>query len=102
MAFGTREQKAERIACLLVEKIVPIFGIPEALLTDRGINLLSHLMKDMYTLLGIKKLNTTAHHPECDGVVERFLKTMLRKQAATYGVQWDYVWSSLGSSQHSA
>ena len=60
-------------------------------------------MKDMCALLGIKKLNTTAHHPECDGVVERFnqiLKTMLRKQAPTYGVQWNYVWSSLCLSQH--
>ena len=43
-------------------------------------------------LLDIKKLNTTAHHPECDGAVERFnctLKFMLRKQAVTHGAQWD-------------
>ena len=84
--------KAETIARLLVEEIVPFFGVPEALLSDRGTNLLSHLMKDVCKLLGIEKLNTTAHHPECDGAVERFnrtLKTMLRKQAAKYGAQWD-------------
>ena len=49
-------------------------------------------MKDVCKLLGIEKLNTMAHHPECDGAVERFnrtLKTMLRKQAAKYGAQWD-------------
>ena len=46
-------------------------------------------MKDLCVLLGIKKLNTTAHHSECDGAVERFDKTMLRKQVITYGVQWD-------------
>jgi len=57
---------------LLVEEIVPFFGVPEALLSDRGTNLLSHLMKDICTLLGIRKLNTTAHHPECDSAVERF------------------------------
>ena len=37
-------------------------------------------------------MNTTAYHPECDGMVERFnrtLKTSLRKHAATYGNQWD-------------
>ena len=36
-------------------------------------------------LLGIEKLNTTAHHPDCDGAIERFnqtLKTILGKQAA--------------------
>ena len=49
-------------------------------------------MTDVCKLLGIKKLNTTAYHPECDGMVERFnrtLKTMLRKHAARFGNQWD-------------
>ena len=92
IVYPTSNQKAETIARLLVEQIVPFFGVPEALLSDRGTNLLSHLMKDICRLLGIKKLNTTAHHPECDGAVERFnrtLKAMLRKQAARHGAQWD-------------
>ena len=67
MVYPTSNQKAETIASLLVEQVVPFFGVPEALLSDRGTNLLSHLMKDICRLLGIKKLNTTAHHPECDG-----------------------------------
>ena len=71
---------------------VPVFGVPEALLSDRGTNLLSHLMTDVCKLLGVRKLNTTAYHPQCDGAVERFnrtLKAMLRKQAAKMGNQWD-------------
>ena len=42
--------------------------------------------------MGVKKLNTTAYHPQCDGMVEHFnhtLKTMLRKHAACFGNQWD-------------
>ena len=77
---------------LLVEEVVPFFGVPEALLSDRGTNLLSHLMQDVCKLMGIQKLNTTAYHPQCDGMVERFnrtLKTILRKHAATFGSQWD-------------
>ena len=49
-------------------------------------------MTDLCKLLGIKKLNTTAYHSECDGMVERFnrtLKTSLCKHAATYGNQQD-------------
>ena len=86
------DQKAQRIAQLLVTEVLPFFGVPEALLSDRGTNLLSHLMKDICRLLGIRKLNTTAYHPECDGKVERFnrtLKMMLRKHAAKFGSQWD-------------
>ena len=80
------------IARLLAEEVIPLVGVPEALLSDRGTNLLSHLMRDVCEMLGIKKLNTTAYHPQCDGMVERFnctLKTILRKHAAKFGNQWD-------------
>ena len=58
IVFPTPDQKAERIARLLVEEIVPIFGVPEAILSDQGTNLLSFLMKDICKLLRIKKLNS--------------------------------------------
>ena len=92
LAFPMPDQKSQRIAELLVNEVIPLFGVPESLLSDRGTNLLSHLMRDICSLLGITKLNTTAYHPQCDGMVERFnrtLKTMLRKHAATFGSQWD-------------
>ena len=72
--------------------MIPWIGVPEALLSDRGTNLLSHLMQDICQTLGISKLNTTAYHPQCDVVVKRFnrtLKCMLRKHAFNYGEQWD-------------
>ena len=92
MVYPMSDQKSLRIAELLVNEVIPHFGIPESLLSDQGTNLLSHLMMDVCCLLGIKKLNTTSHHPQCDGMVERFnrtLKTMLRKYAAEFSTQWD-------------
>ena len=91
-AFAVPDQKTERIARLLAEEVIPWFGVPESLLSDRGTNLLSHLMTDLCRMLGVQKLNTTAYHPQCDGAVERFnrtLKTILRKHAARFGSQWD-------------
>ncbi len=79
---------AHRIVDILVKEIVPV---PECLLSDRGTNLLSHLMMDVCKALGITKLNTTAYHPQCDRLVERFnrtLKSMLRKHASRYGKEW--------------
>jgi len=66
MVFPTLYQKAVHIAQLLVEEIIPIFGVPEAFLSDRGTNFLSFLMKDICKMMGIKKLNTTASHPKCN------------------------------------
>ena len=92
MVYAMPDQKSERIVRILVDEIFPFCGVPEALLSDRGTNLLSHLMKETCELLGVRKLNTTAYHPQCDGLVERYnrtLKTALRKHAARFGVQWD-------------
>ena len=90
--FAVPDQKSTRIARLLAEEVIPWFGVPEALLSDRGTNLLSHLMLDLCKMLGTRKLNTTSYHPQCDGAVERFnrtLKQILRKHAARFGRQWD-------------
>ena len=86
------DQRTDRIVKILVEEIVPNFGVLESLLSDRGTNLLSHLMLDVCQLLGIHKLNTTAYHPQGDGLVERYnrtLKSMFRKHAARFGKDWD-------------
>ena len=49
-------------------------------------------MQDVCQLLGTTKLNTTAYHLQCDGMMEhmnRTLKSMLRKHVAQFGSQWD-------------
>ena len=89
LVFPTPDQKAKRIAQLLVEEIVPTFCVPEAILSDRGANLLSFLMKDVWKLLGIKKLNTTASHPQCNGAVERFNRT-LRSILRSKLLRWEH------------
>ena len=68
MVYAIPDQKATRLAKLLVEEIVPMFGVRGALLSDRGTNLMSCLIQDVYKLLGIQKLNTTDHHPQCNGI----------------------------------
>ena len=92
MVYPVPDQKTERLVKLLTEEVIPFCGVPEALLSDRGANLLSHLMMDVCEILGIHKLNTTSYHPQCDGMVERFnrtLKASLRKHAVKFGNQWD-------------
>ena len=74
--FPTKYQKATTLAKLLVEEVVPLIGVPEALLSDWGTNLQSHLMRDVCKLLGVAKLNTTAYHPQWNGLIERFNRTL--------------------------
>ena len=90
--FPVPDQRTVRIAHLIAEEVIPLFGVPEALLSDRGAKLLSHLVQDLCKLLGITKLNTSPYHPQCDGAVECFnrtLKQILRCHVARFGCQWD-------------
>ena len=92
MVFAVPDQIAGRIAKLLCEEIDQLFEVPESLLTHRGDNLLSHLVLDVCSLLGIQKLNITAYHPECNSMVEWFnciLKSMLLKRVVQFGAQWE-------------
>ena len=70
LVYPAPDQEALRLVKLLTEEVIPFFGVPEALLSDRGTNLMSHLMTDVCRKLDIQKLNTTAYHPQCDGMVE--------------------------------
>ena len=63
--FVTKDQTALTIAKLFVEHIISRHGVPTLLLYDRGPPFLSSLMK-------VKKVNTSAYHPQADDLVERF------------------------------
>ena len=66
--------------------------MPEVLVSDRGANLLSALMKEVSEVMGMKKVNTTAYHPQADGLVENFnrsLQAMVAKSVDTFGTDWD-------------
>lgn len=76
LIFTAPDQKATPLAHLLTKELIPVFGVPDALLLDHGTNLLSHIMRDVCELLGTTKLNTTAYHPQCDGMVEQINRTL--------------------------
>ena len=75
-AFAVPNTDARTIARLLVNHIVLTHGAPRTLLSDRGKNFLSSLVRSVCELLNTKKVNTTAYHPQTDGLVERFNHTL--------------------------
>ena len=90
--FPTPDQTAATIANLLVREIVARHGVPSELLSDRGQAFLSELLKEVQVVLGYKKVNTTAYHPQTDGLVERFNRTLINMLAKTVerdGKDWD-------------
>ncbi|XP_076438245.1 uncharacterized protein LOC143277345 [Babylonia areolata] len=67
-------------------------GVPSEILTDRGTQFMSDVMKQMERLLSIHGLATTPYHAQRNGLVERYngvLKTALRKLTQEKPKQWD-------------
>ena len=90
--FATSDQTAPTIAKLLVEEIISQHGVPQQLLSDRGPVFLSKLLLAVCDCMGIKKVNTSAYHPQSDGLVENFYRTltdMLAKSLVLGTREWD-------------
>lgn len=64
-------QEAETVAKQFVSEVILKYGTPSELLTDQGSNFLSELFKNVCKLLKIRKVQTTAFHPESNGGLER-------------------------------
>ena len=88
----TRDQSSLTITKLLVEHIIPQHGVLSQLLSDRGAAFLSKIMFELYKLLVIKKVSTTAYNPQTDGLVEWYICTLvdlLSKKVEQSGKDWD-------------
>ena len=91
-SFPSDNQTSETIVRLLVDHVICRHGVPEMLISDRGANLLSTLMKEVSEVMGMRKINTTAYHPQADGLVENFnrtLQAMIAKSVDVFGTDWD-------------
>ena len=77
------------------EELVNIFsriGIPQEILSDRGSQFVSDLMREISRLLSVRQLQTTPYHAQCNGLVERWngtLRRMIQKMAAEKPSDWD-------------
>ncbi|GBN25307.1 hypothetical protein AVEN_123068-1 [Araneus ventricosus] len=61
----------------LIRSWISCYGVPMILHSGQGTNFNSALFTELCKLLVILKTRTTALHPESDGMVERFNRTIL-------------------------
>ena len=76
-AIPMPDQKAQRITKELV-KVFATFGLPQILHSDQGRNFESAILKQTLDAFGVSKSHTTAYHPQGDGMVERFNRSLLQ------------------------
>eukprot|EP00731_Ephydatia_muelleri_P028340 Em0019g1213a len=80
------------LARILTDEVICRYGVPESLHSDQGANFVSEVMQSLCAQLGIKCTQTSAYHPEGNGQVERFnrtLEAMLSKVVEEHQKDWD-------------
>lgn len=77
-------QETETVARAFVENFVCKHGIPETILSDQGSNFTSQLFKAVSNLLKVKRLLTTAYHPQTNGALERSHRTLAITMLSIY------------------
>ena len=70
-------QTAECIAGILID-LFSRFGIPGILHSDQSANFESTMIRRVCAAFGVLKSRTTAYHPQGDGMVEYFNRTLLQ------------------------
>jgi len=91
-AIPCKDQTAETAATILWERWFMRFGIPKAIVSDQGAAFKGDLFDSMKRLLHIELRNTTAYHPQANGLVEREhknLKAYMRAYCAADDRSWD-------------
>jgi hypothetical protein len=86
------DMTAETCARGYATHIIARHGAGSELITDRGRNFTCMFFREVCKILGIKKLNTTAYHPQANRVLERYHKTLaegLSHYVNAAGNNWD-------------
>ena len=78
IARATKAATAEVVADFIYEDIICQYGCPSIILTDRGTHFENALVKSLCEKMLIKHSTTTPYNPKCNGMVERFNRTLCR------------------------
>jgi transposase InsO family protein len=76
IGFAAPNQTAETCAKLFVTGVLCNYGAPQELISDQGRQFMSYLYKDICALTGTFKKETVTYHPQANGEIERFHKTL--------------------------
>jgi hypothetical protein len=75
-AIAVKDFTALTTAKFIINQIICRYGTPSSICSDLGVNFEAELFKYLCELLKIKKLRSTAYHPQTNGEVERVNRTL--------------------------
>ncbi|RMC04348.1 hypothetical protein DUI87_19167 [Hirundo rustica rustica] len=91
-AFPTTRATTQAVVKVLLENIIPRYGAPETIDSDRGPHFVSKILNETMESLGIKWEHHTPWHPQSSGRVER-MNGEIKKQLTKLMIETKLSWT---------
>ena len=85
-----KEANAQTVAEFIYDEIICRFGAPQIIQTDRGTHFANEVIKNLSNKFRIKHTLSTPYHPQMNGLVERFNRSLCQGLAKV--VETIYNW----------
>lgn len=76
VAVPLKDMTAETVVTSFFDHWISHYGTPTKITTDQGSQFESQLFKAFASFIGAQKIRTTTYHPQSNGLVERFHRTL--------------------------
>ena len=103
--YAMIDQKAPTIANIMYQEYITRHGVPLSILSDQGRAFCSEVLTALWSLLDVDQRRTTPYHPQCDGLTERFNRTlgaMIRAVTLEEPNRWDELLKPLSFAYNTA
>ena len=70
------DQSAATVARVIHSELIALYGVPEQIHSDRGVQLEAEIFTELCSSLGIEKTRTTPYRPQANGKCKRFNRTL--------------------------
>ncbi|RMB88126.1 hypothetical protein DUI87_35515 [Hirundo rustica rustica] len=90
-AFPTRTAKAREVTKVLLQEVIPRFGVPATISSDRGPHFISKIVQEICRHLGIDWELHTPYRPQSSGQVEK-MNHLIKQQIVRLGQEANLPW----------
>jgi len=90
-AFPCRTNKVREVVKILLKEIIPRFGVPIGMSSDRGLHFVAEIVQQVNKILGINWDLHTPWRPQSSGKIERMnqtLKRQIKKICQEVSLKW--------------